>query len=433
MSPKKIEAICKIWLGIVAASFLLTRCWTWPRAATFDASDLVFESASLAVLAMGLVFAIVLKRLGAEEAFIGWNTLPIVIGVVMVGSLTDLLDEFIVVPHVIGIVGELFSTLLGGACMIFLATNWYAQHPEPANGRWHVKIPLGFGVAYLAIIALSILFADSYVLRHPIRVEWALKELIAIGLSLGFLIAMWRTVGPAKGYIPAQLALGAISLLPYVFVTNIFSAVFEQYPRIVYLFGKQGPPTAFYAMFYVAFLEAFRRAACPRVLTAPKPTEAVCLMEVSPESMTWPSVTHAIWRVAKAGHLPIILLTRPGSPLHTLAKEALHPEKTILMRPGASLVRQDDGTVTTPMDASFIEGLIREILKESKEPPLIVFDSITDAVALIGPKRAYELIRRISDRIKESGASGIFIVIPEAHDEETMALLRQMFEKRMER
>jgi len=433
MSPKRIEAVCEIWLVVVAASFLLARCWTWPGTAKFDAPDLVLESASLAVLGMGLVSAIVLRRLGAGEVFIGWDSLPLVIGVVMVGSLTDLLDEFIAVPNVIGTVGELFSAVLGGICMVFLTSSWYTQHPEPPDGRWHIRIPLCFGAAYLAVIVLSIPFSNSYVLRDSIMVTWFVKELLAVLLSLALLFLLWRAVGPARGYIPTQMALGALNLLPYVFITNIFSAVFERYPRVVYLFGKQGPPTVFYVMFYIAFLEAFRRAACPRVLTAPRVTEAVCLMEVSPDSVTWPSVTHAIERVAKAGDLPVVLLTRPGSPLHSLAKEALHPEKTILMRPGASLLRQDDGTVVTPMDPSFIEGLLREVLKESKEPPLVVFDSITDAVALIGPKRAYELIRRISDRIKENGASGIFIVIPQAHDEETMALLRQMFEKRMKR
>ncbi|MDK2464829.1 MAG: hypothetical protein QI223_08680 [Candidatus Korarchaeota archaeon] len=424
-------AICLLWLAAVAGMCAYYGLWRLPRLEKIDPVDVALESGAIAILSMALISSIVLYRLGAGEVFPAWSVLPLISGVVLSGLLCDFLDEFYELPWVLMGPVQIVPPIMGTFLLVHLMKGWYEMYPERPRARWDVRLVLAFyslyGSALVASIATSSPPAPPPLTPGEVVVS-SEPLLFAVLLAGGLCLSS----GGASRYVPIQLVLGGFLLLVLLPLTETMRDLLGWMDPLVDTLGRDVAPAVFYASFYMAFVEAFRRAACPQALRVPRVYEAVSLMKIRPRADSWPSAVSAIRKLSESKGIPVVLLTRPGSPLFTIAHKDDLPKVYVLLRPGASFRKIDESTYEVPLEPAFIEGVLRDILRGQEKRALVVFDSITDAIALLDRKRAYELIRRLSDLIKEKKSSGVFIVVPEAHDEQTRALIEKMFERSSE-
>jgi len=427
-SGRIAAAICVAWL---AAVFVYYGFWGWSPLGRIDPVDVMLESGFVAILLMALISSVVLERLGAEEVFPGWGALTLISGVVLSGLLCDLLDEFYRLPPMLMGPAQIIPPILGTFLVVHLMKGWYEMYPERPGTRWDVRIVLAFYSLYGSALIVSLVTSRPPAAPPPTpgRLVDSVASTLAVLLLAG---ALYLYSGEATRYVPIQLVLGGFFLLVLLLLTEAMKDLLGWMDPLVDTIGRDLAPAAFYASFYMAFVEAFRRAACPQALRVPRVYEAVSLMKIRPSADSWPSAVNAIRKLARSKGIQIVLLTRPGSPLFTIAHREDLPKVSVLLKPGASFRKIDESTYEVPLEPAFIEGVLRDILKGQEEGALVVFDSITDAIALLDRKRAYELIRRLSDLIKEKESSGVFIVVPEAHDRQTQALIEKMFERSSE-
>lgn len=424
------RAVSAAWILVVACALVYTRFWEWPRLTTVDPIDIMTESGSLAMLAMAFISTIVLARLGAGEVFPEWEALSLVTAAVLAGLVVDLLDEFYAVPGPLRAYGEAVSIVLGAFLTVGLMKEWYRLYPEPPGDRWILRGVAAMLALYGVALLASVVLGGSAV-RQPNPEEariWAAYTAISAGL----VAALFAYSRDAIGYVPIQFVVGGSLLLLLTPISHLVEAYLGWISPAAAIIGRSAAPTAYYASLYMALVEAFRRAACPQALRIPKLYEAVSLLKVRPSAESWPSAVNAIRRLAESLRVPVVLLTRPGSPLFAIADREGLPRVSILMKPGASFRRLGETAYEVPLEPAFIEGVLREILRGQEKGALVVFDSITDAIALLDRKRAYELVRRLSDLIRERESSGVFLVVPEAHDAQTRALIEKMFERSSE-
>ena len=424
--------MCVAWLIAVTVMYVYYGFWRWTPQGRIDPVDLILESGSIAILVMALVSSVVLDKLGAGEVFPGWGALPLISGVVLSGLLSDLLDEFYRLPRALMGPAQIIPPILGTFLVIHLMKRWYEMYPEYSRKRLDVWVALPFFSFYGSALAISLVLSSPARAAPPLTPAGLLDRLLPLLSALILVLAIYLYSGDAVNYVPIQLVLGGFILLVLLPLTEVIKGLLGWIDPFVDVIGRDLAPTAFYTSFYMALVEAFRRAACPQALKVPKVYEAVSLMKIRPSAESWPSAVNAIRKLAQSRGIPVVLLTRPGSPLFTIANREDLPKVSVLLRPGASLRKIDESTYEVPLEPAFIEGVLREILKGQDKGALVVFDSITDAIALLDRKRAYELIRRLSDLIKERESSGVFIVVPEAHDEQTRALIEKMFERASE-
>ncbi len=411
--------------------YVYYRFWDWAPLKRVDPIDVMLESGSIAILAMAHISSIVLKRLGAGEVFPGWGALHLISGVVLSGLVSDLLDEFYRLPKMLMGPAQIIPPILGTFLVVHLMRGWYEMYPETRRVRWDIRLLLTFLTLYCSSLAISAILGRMGSTR-PWTLEDAGGDILYFAFGLALVLALYLYTGEAIHYVPIQLIVGGFSLLVLVPLNELMRSAMGGIDPLVDTIGRDLAPAVFYASFYMAFVEAFRRAACPQALRVPKVYEAVSLMKIRPNSDSWPSAVSAIRKLSESKGMPVVLLTRPGSPLFTIAHKEDLPKVYVLLRPGASFRKIDESTYEVPLEPAFLEGVLRDILRGQEKRALVVFDSITDAIALLDRKRAYELIRRLSDLIKEKESSGVFIVVPEAHDEQTRALIEKMFERSSE-
>ena len=428
-SGRIAAAICVAWLAAVAGMLMYYGFWSWSPLERVDPVDVMLESGSVAILLMALISSVVLERLGAGEVFPGWGALTLISGVVLSGLLCDLLDEFYRLPPVLMGPAQIIPPILGTFLVVHLMKGWYEMYPERPGTRWDVRIVLAFYSLYGSALIVSLVTSRPPPAAPPLTPGGLVDSVAPTLAALLLTGALYLYSGEATRYVPVQLVLGGFFLLVLLPLTEAMKGLLGWMDPLVDTIGRDLAPAAFHASFYMAFVEAYRRAACPQALRVPRVYEAVSLMKIRPSADSWPSAVNAIRKLARSKGIPVVLLTRPGSPLFTIAHREDLPKVSVLLKPGASFRKIDESTYEVPLEPAFIEGVLRDILRGQEKGALVVFDSITDAIALLDRKRAYELIRRLSDLIKEKESSGVFIVVPEAHDRQTQALIEKMFER----
>lgn len=93
----------------------------------------------------------------------------------------------------------------------------------------------------------------------------------------------------------------------------------------------------------------------------------------------------------------------------------------------------DDVRTTTVSDASDLTGLgirISECLKawNGRDEVVVCFDSLTSLLQFADVKRVFQFLHVLTSRFREAGARAHFHIAPAAHDDQTIATLRSLFD-----
>lgn len=105
---------------------------------------------------------------------------------------------------------------------------------------------------------------------------------------------------------------------------------------------------------------------------------------------------------------------------------------------GSVVELTDDVKTTTVSDASDLTGLgirISECLKawSDREEVVVCFDSLTSLLQFSDVKRVFQFLHVLTSRFHEVDARAHFHIAPAAHDDQTIATLRSLFDGTYER
>ncbi|MEM2025463.1 MAG: hypothetical protein QXW94_04150 [Desulfurococcaceae archaeon] len=145
------------------------------------------------------------------------------------------------------------------------------------------------------------------------------------------------------------------------------------------------------------------------------------LFEADPLAM-WPQeLATYVSRRCKSMHT--LLVTRPASTL------APHVRCSViaLMDPSSTYPqRLGEATYRVSPEPTHIVGLINRIKNEGAKPLCLVFDSLTDIIAMSGIKEGYRTARDVLS-VLEPDDVAIFVMFPRTHKEDEVTVIRTLF------
>lgn len=152
------------------------------------------------------------------------------------------------------------------------------------------------------------------------------------------------------------------------------------------------------------------------------------LLEIDPTS-DYQNVLSGFVTEAKNAGEPLFILTNKNSTLHSVFSE--DPNVNFLLFTSKTSYPQRISEKETLLPGSDLSVVLDECVKiqksESTKPVNILLDHVSDVIARCGFDRTYKFLRLLLEASSSSSATGLFVFIPTAHDQEVSSLIRGLF------
>ena len=93
-------------------------------------------------------------------------------------------------------------------------------------------------------------------------------------------------------------------------------------------------------------------------------------------------------------------------------------------RPDEVLIPQDNTSI-------LLDVLAKSLSAKSASGITIIFNSVTDMVVTLGLEETYKFLRRVNELLSETGAGGMFLLTPGAHDQKVVSVVRSLFSNQL--
>jgi hypothetical protein len=290
----------------------------------------------------------------------------------------------------------------------------FAGRPVPS-----VAVPGGQIALVVALLAFFLAYPTALMVVGARKVEAPRMRRSLFGLALG-----WAAVSAlyvATEYYMWTSGTDASGLM-YLANSVIFFGVIRNFRRSASLAG------------FVETAPAAPRqegGQAPAGATSPLAASLAgkkLLYEVDPSVPYEATLRGTLEELAWAGNA-VFVLTPRASPLHDALTGATGV-KFFLTTGGVSYMKvaEDTREVLIPQnDSAVFLDVVDRTLASVQGPLVFVFDSVSDLLLMNGMEKAYKFLKQVLELLHEPRATGVFIFIGKAHEDQDANLLRGIF------
>jgi hypothetical protein len=128
----------------------------------------------------------------------------------------------------------------------------------------------------------------------------------------------------------------------------------------------------------------------------------------------------------RAGETLLVTATRSAGRLHPEIRSTM--TEVIDCAPGNADTQSDIGS---PADLTGISMPLSEFMKRS-DSPAVAFDSASTLLYYTEEAAVFRFLSVLTAHLRQNDGLGLFVLTPEAHDEQTVRTLAQVFDGRIE-